>query len=413
MSHPFWEAYLSQLTSIEHLFDSPSQLDTLRHPRKIIEIDVPIKMDSGEVKHFTGFRVQHSLSRGPGKGGIRFHPSVCREETMALAALMSVKCAVAGLPFGGAKGGIAVDPAALSITERERLVRRYTSALVDEIGPHRDIPAPDVGTGPQEMAWLMDTFSVHKGDLEPAVVTGKPIGMGGSVGRKEATGVGVWLCAREAMRRMPSMANAKTVAIQGYGNVGSAAARAFTENGFSIVAIQDHTGSIHDANGIDLVALDAHIASGKTLNTFSAVQISEEDFWDVECDVLVPAALEMSITATRATRLRTKLIVEGANGPTTVDAIPLLEQAGIILVPDVLANSGGVTVSWMEWVQNLNRDIWTEKQVSEKLDQMMSKSFAEVWDEAAAKSISLRTAAFYLGVKKVVEAHKMRGLYPG
>lgn len=412
MNHPFWNAYLSQLAAIEPLFKNPERLEPLRHCRKVMEVDIPVRMDTGEIKHFEGFRVQHSLSRGPGKGGIRLHPSVCKEETAALAALMTVKCAVAGLPFGGAKGGVCVDPRALSLAERERLMRRYTSSLIEILGPYKDVPAPDVGTGPQEMAWLMDTYSVSKGETEPGVVTGKPVALGGSLGRKESTGEGVWLCAREAIKRLPTLPHGLRVAIQGYGNVGTAAARAFARNNFLVVAIQDHTGSIVNPAGLDLDKLDAHLASGRALNTFEHAENCSDDFWAVKCSVLVPAALELVITPERARRIQAQLVVEGANGPTTPEAMAILEDRGVIVVPDVLANAGGVTVSWMEWVQNLNRDIWTEAEVLEKLDRMMSRAFAEVWDAAQAHGLNLRHAAFYLGVKRVVEAHETRGLYP-
>lgn len=413
MTHPFWNAYLEQLAQVEPLFKQPTQLETLRHCRKIIEIDVPVRMDSGEVRHFQGFRVQHSLARGPGKGGIRFHPSVCKDETAALAALMTIKCAVAGLPFGGAKGGVAVDPAQLSLREKERLTRRYTSGLLEVIGPYKDVPAPDVGTGAQEMAWLMDTYSVAYGVTEPGVVTGKPVGLGGSLGRQEATGEGVWICAREALRQMPQLPFGPRVAIQGYGNVGAAAARAFARNGFNVVALQDHTGTIYHPLGLDLNALDAHLKQGRTLGSFELAQsYSADEFWQLPCSVMVPAALELVLTPERAQNLKAALVVEGANGPTTPAAMQVLADRGVLVVPDVLANAGGVTVSWMEWVQNLNRDIWTQEAVRDKLDTTMTRAFKEVWDASTSLNVSLRKAAFYLGVQRVVHAHEMRGMYP-
>lgn len=410
--HPFWDSFLAQLASIEDLIPA-RKLEHLKHPRKVVEVDVPIRMDNGVVRHFQGYRVQHSLSLGPGKGGIRYHPSVCREETAALAALMTVKCAVAGLPFGGAKGGVAVDPSTLSDAERERLTRRYTSSLLEIIGPYQDIPAPDVGTGPQEMAWIVDTYAVSKSKLEPGVVTGKPLGLGGSEGRKDATGQGVWLCAREALKRMASSSDwPKTVAVQGYGNVGASAARAFSSNGFSIVAIQDHTGSISNEHGINLRQLDAHLALGGTLANFHDAQlISEEEFWATPCSIMVPAALELALTPERAQKAQYLLVVEGANGPATPAAQAILKEKGVVVVPDVLANAGGVVVSWMEWVQNLNRDIWTAEEVQQKLDVMMSRAFAQVWKASVDYSVPLRQAAFYLGVSKVVQVHATRGLY--
>lgn len=413
MSHPFWDSYLAQLDSVADLFPTGRKaLESLTHCKRVVEVDLPVRMDDGSVRYFKGFRVQHSLSRGPGKGGIRLHPSVCREETAALAALMTIKCAVAGLPFGGAKGGISVDPAQLSAGERERLMRRYTSELMDVIGPHKDVPAPDVGSSAQEMAWVMDTYSIAMGHTEPGVVTGKPVALGGSLGRKEATGQGVWLCAREALKRLPNKLGQR-VAIQGYGNVGSSAAHAFVANGFRVVALQDHTGSIAKPSGIDLKALDAHLERGGRLGDFpGAEKIADADFWASECDVLVPAALELVIGPEQARAIRAGLIVEGANGPTRPDAEAILAERGIVVVPDVLANAGGVTVSWMEWVQNLNRDIWTEIEVMAKLDRMMSRAFDEVWRCAADHGATLRRAAIYLGARKVIDAHQTRGLYP-
>lgn len=365
------------------------------------------------MEHYQGFRVQHSLTRGPGKGGIRYHPSVCKEETAALAALMTVKCSVAGLPFGGAKGGIAVDPSKLSRGELERLTRRYTSEIMDVIGVDRDVPAPDVGTTPEIMSWVFDTYSIAKGVTIPGVVTGKPIALGGSAGRKEATGQGVWMCAREAIRRVNGLQSYNRVAIQGYGNVGSSAAHAFADGGFKVVCIQDHTGTIHRDDGIDIAALDRHIAAGGKLAEFpGAERIADADFWMADVDVLVPAAMELAIGQKEAKAIKAKLIIEGANGPTQPEAEDMLTERGIVVVPDVLANSGGVTVSWMEWVQNRDRDIWTEEEVLAKLDRMMSRAFAEVYQVAEDKDITMRRAALYLGVKKVVEAHEMRGLYP-
>lgn len=431
MSHPFWQSYLVQLEACADLLQVPrEELETLARCKRVLQVDIPVRMDDGSTKHFTGWRVQHSLTRGPGKGGVRYHPSVCLEETSALAALMTIKCAVAGLPFGGAKGGINVDPAQLSAGELERLTRRYTSEIMDLIGPHKDVPAPDVGTGAREMAWLMDTYSTAVGNTEPGVVTGKPVELGGSLGRSAATGVGVWMCAREAVDRLSRAAatgkpigaaaaarvnnsGALRVAVQGYGNVGSSAARAFAAAGMKVVALQDHTGSIFNDEGIDIGALDAHMASGSSLMSFvGANSITSDDFWSCDADILVPAALELVIDERVASMIRAFLIVEGANGPITPAADIVLNSRGILVVPDVLANSGGVTVSWMEWVQNLNRDIWTEEEVIKKLDQMMSKSFSSVWDQSIKGGYTMRQSAFVYGVKRVLDAHKMRGLYP-
>lgn len=414
LDHPFWTSFKNQLDSVSGLLGDGYDVDYLARCKKVLEVDIPVRMDDGRIEHFKGWRVQHSLSRGPGKGGIRFHPSVCAGETAALAALMSVKCAVAGLPFGGAKGGVAVDPAKLSVGELERLMRRYTSEIMDVIGPYKDIPAPDVGTGAREMAWLMDTYSVASGRTEPGVVTGKPIALGGSAGRKEATGQGVWMCAREAVAHLAKTGRSLSrVAIQGYGNVGSAAARAFHSDGFKVVAIQDHTGSIANPDGIDVPQLDRYLATGRTLSGFGGAEaISMQGFWSVDADILVPAALELVVTQEVARSLKVALVVEGANGPVCPDADTILQERGIVVIPDVLANSGGVTVSWMEWVQNLNRDIWTEDQVLAKLDQMISGAFSRVWDCSVEKGISMRRAALLIGVRQILDAHAARGLYP-
>jgi len=417
-AHPFWQAFLSQLDSAEPLLDASlaGRLESLKHCRRILEVDVPVRMDDGTVKHFKGWRVQHSLSRGPGKGGVRYHPSVCREEVSALAALMTLKCATVNLPFGGAKGGISVDPRQLSAGELERLTRRYTSEIAGFIGPEKDIPAPDVGTSAREMAWMLDTYSTGAGYTVPGVVTGKPIELGGSVGRREATGRGVWVTAREALRRMKLVTSTGplAVAIQGYGNVGAAAARSFAENGFQVVAVQDHTGTIVRSAGIDLDALDAHLTSGGKLADFRhAERIPDEDFWDVPCYVMVPAALELQVTQARAQRLKCKLLVEGANGPVCPDAEDVLNERGILVVPDVLANAGGVTVSYFEWVQNLNRDIWNLEMVNRKLDEHLTSAFAEVWNFAQDRKCSMRLAAVALGATRVLSAHATRGLYPG
>jgi glutamate dehydrogenase (NAD(P)+) len=411
----FWSAYLDLIDSIAPLLPAElqSRVDILKHCRRVLEVDIPVRMDDGRVEHFSGWRVQHNLSRGPGKGGVRLHPSVCKEEVMALSALMTIKCSAVGVPFGGAKGGICVDPSTLSLGERERMVRRYTSEIAAFIGPEKDIPAPDVGSGAQEMAWMLDTYSTGVGYTCPGVVTGKPLALGGSLGRQEATGEGVWVVAREALRRNPSMEGKKRVAIQGYGNVGKAAAHAFVRNGFIVVALQDHTGAVASRTGIDLAVLDTHVKTGGTLGNFpAAVPIFAEDFWTVETDVLVPAALELQITAKRAAHLQAKLIVEGANGPVCPEAEPILAAKGVLVAPDVIANAGGVAVSYFEWVQNLNRDVWTARHIQERLDELLTKAFAEAWDTSMARGISLRRAASLLAAERVLEAHVLRGLYP-
>lgn len=411
----FWSAYLDLIDSITPLLPAElkSRADNLKHCRRVLEVDIPVRMDDGRIEHFTGWRVQHNLSRGPGKGGVRLHPSVCKEEVMALAGLMTIKCSAVGVPFGGAKGGISVDPTKLSKGERERLIRRFTSEIAPVIGPEKDIPAPDVGSGAQEMAWMLDTYSTVVGYTCPGVVTGKPIALGGSLGRQEATGEGVWVVAREVMERAKQLAGEKRVAIQGYGNVGKAAAYAFARNGFTVVAIQDHTGTIASEYGIDLVLLDNHIKQGGVVGNFPGVQkLAQERFWEVPMDVLVPAALELQITAERAQRIGAKLIVEGANGPVCPEAEPILASRGIVVAPDIIANAGGVAVSYFEWVQNLNRDVWDASHIQQRLDGLLSKAIGDAWDASQSLQTTLRKAATLLAAQRVLEAHVLRGLYP-
>lgn len=412
--HPFWKSYLNLLDLVEPMLSEENRklLESLKSCRRSLIVDIPVLMDNGEVKHFTGYRVQHSLSRGPGKGGIRYHQSVCLEEVMALSALMTIKCATVNLPFGGAKGGITVDPSKLSLKEKEKLTRRYTSEIMNFIGPEKDIPAPDVGTSQREMAWILDTFSTSHGYTIPGVVTGKPIELGGSLGRKDATGLGVYFVTREAIKRNKDFSPNKTVAIQGYGNVGSSATKFFVQNGYKIVAIQDYNGTIINENGIDIKELDLHLSSGGKFSNYKDKVENPESFWESKAEILIPAALELQITKDRASRLNCKLIVEGANGPICPEAESVLAEKGIVVIPDVLANAGGVIVSYFEWVQNFNRDIWNETNIHQRLDEFISKSFKEVWDIATEKSCSLRMSAVFLGVTRVLEAHKTRGLYP-
>lgn len=413
-NHPFWQSYLKLLDSVEYLIPENLRhsLDSLRYCRRALSVDIPVRMDNGIVKHFAGYRVQHSLTRGPGKGGIRYHQDVCLEEVMALSALMTIKCATVSLPFGGAKGGIAVNPNELSVSELERLTRRYTSEIGNMIGPERDIPAPDVGTGQREMAWIVDTYSTAKGYTVPGVVTGKPIELGGSLGRREATGLGVYVVSREVLKKMPELSPNKTVAIQGYGNVGSVAAENFVKNGFKIVAIQDHTGTVINSNGVDIVELNKHLALGGNLSTYKDCHSAGEDFWSVECDILIPAALELQVTEERARVIKANLIVEGANGPVCPAAEGVLNERNIVVIPDVLANAGGVIVSYFEWVQNFNRDIWNEQNVLHRLDEFLSRAFAEAWEWKAKNECTFRMAAMSLGAIRILSAHKTRGLYP-
>jgi glutamate dehydrogenase (NAD(P)+) len=410
-----WGMFLEQLERVEpHLGPLAAWIDTLRHPKRCLIVDVPVRMDDGHIRHFEGFRVQHNLSRGPGKGGVRFHPDVTLSEVMALSAWMTVKNAAVNLPYGGAKGGVRVNPAELSMAELERLTRRYTSEIGSIIGPDRDIPAPDVNTNEQIMAWMMDTYSINQGSTQPGVVTGKPISMGGSLGRKDATGRGCYVVAREAMQRLGMPMEGARIAIQGFGNVGSAAARIFHDAGAKIVAIQDAAGTIANTNGINPHALLGFLNGNPRalLDYPEAEAIANADFWGVDCDLLLPAALENQITAANAGRIRAKLVVEGANGPTTPQAEDILNANGCTVLPDVLANAGGVTVSYFEWVQNASSFFWTEKDIHDRLDRVLTEAFQGIWDLAAARKVNLRTATYIMACSRVLEARALRGIYP-
>jgi len=410
-----WETYLAQVERVAPLLPKGLHryIETLRQPKRCLIVDVPIRLDSGEYAHFEGYRVQHNLSRGPGKGGLRYHPDVSLTEVMALAAWMTVKNAVVNLPYGGAKGGIRVAPDDLSRAELERLTRRYASEIGILLGPDRDVPAPDVGTDEQVMAWIMDTYSMGQGGTVLGVVTGKPVSMGGSLGRHDATGRGVVKIAREAMGRLGLPLPGARVAIQGFGNVGEAAARLFAEQGAKIVALQDHTGSIADESGLDVAAVKAHRdAAGSLRGAPGAQDLDTESFWRTRCDVMVPAALEGQLTAERARHLACRMVVEGANGPTTPDADDVLRERGITVVPDVIANAGGVTVSYFEWVQDFSSFFWSEADVNANLERIMGEAFRAVWEVHVERRIPLRTAAYVIGCTRVLEAHAVRGLYP-
>jgi glutamate dehydrogenase (NAD(P)+) len=410
-----WETYLAQIERVAPLLPKGllRYIDTLRQPKRCLTVDVPIRLDTGEYAHFEGFRVQHNLSRGPGKGGLRYHPDVSLPEVMALAAWMTVKNAVVNLPYGGAKGGVRVAPETLSRAELERLTRRYASEIAMLLGPDRDVPAPDVGTDEQVMAWIMDTYSMGQGSTVLGVVTGKPVSMGGSLGRHDATGRGVVRIAREAMGRLGAVIDGATVAIQGFGNVGEAAARLFAAQGAKIVALQDHTGSIASEAGLDLAAVKARRDTDGTLSGAPGARtIDAESFWRTPCDILVPAALEGQLTAARAETLACRIVVEGANGPTTPEADDVLRRRGIAVVPDVVANAGGVTVSYFEWVQDFSSFFWSESDVNANLERILGDAFRAVWDLHVERKIPLRTAAYVIGCTRVLEAHAVRGLYP-
>ena len=409
-----WQTYLSQVERVLPYLGGLSRwAETLRRPKRALIVDVPIEMDDGTVRHFEGFRVQHNLSRGPGKGGVRYHPQVTLEEVMALSAWMTVKNAAVGLPFGGAKGGIRVEPGELSRKELERLTRRYTSEIGIIIGPQQDIPAPDVNTNPQIMAWMMDTYSMNIGGTATGVVTGKPVQLGGSLGRVKATGRGVFVTGREAARRINLPLEGARVAVQGFGNVGSTAAELFAQAGARIVAVQDHTGAVQHPPGLDVAALQTHVQQHGGVAGFTGAQpIAREDFWDVPCDILIPAALEGQITSERAEKTTARLVLEGANGPTLTGADDILAERGVLVVPDVICNAGGVTVSYFEWVQDFSSFFWSEDEINARLDKILGGAFAHIWDTADRLRIPLRTAAFVVACERVLEARAERGLYP-
>ena len=384
----------------------------LQMPKRELTVHFPVNMEAGGTRMFTGYRVQHNTSRGPAKGGLRFHPETDIDEVRALAMWMTWKCAVVNLPFGGAKGGVVCDPKTLTRAELEDLTRRYTTEISLIIGPNSDIPAPDVGTNGQIMAWLMDTYSMHAGHTVNAVVTGKPLSIGGSEGRLDATGLGVVLTTEEAFGKQDRQLDAATVAIQGFGNVGGAAARLFHRRGARIVAVSDVAGGITNAHGLDIPALVAHVSrTGSVVGFAESEPVSNADILETACDVLVPAALQGQITGENAARVRAKMVVEGANGPTTPDGDAILHDRGILLVPDVLANAGGVTVSYFEWVQDIQSFFWSEDEVNERLARIMKRAFAEVWAAGEKHSVDLRTAAYIVGVG-VAEATLTRGIYP-
>ena len=409
-----WGIYLEQIDRVTPYLGSLSRwVETLKRPKRILVVDVPIELDNGTVAHFEGYRVQHNMSRGPGKGGVRFHQDVTLSEVMALSAWMSVKNAAVNLPFGGAKGGIRVNPKTLSRSELERLTRRYTSEIGLIIGPTKDIPAPDVNTNEQIMAWMMDTWSMNTGTATTGVVTGKPLALGGSLGRKEATGRGVFTVGEEAAQRIGLQLPGARVAVQGLGNVGGVAARLFAQAGSRVVAVQDHEGTVYNEAGLDVPALLAHAAEhGSVVGFAGAEALASDRFWSVPCDILVPAALEQQITAVNAGQIQAKLVIEGANGPTTPEADDILAERGILLVPDVVANAGGVTVSYFEWVQDFSSFFWSEDEINARLVRLMREAFAAVWQTAEQHRVSLRTATFIIACTRMLQARELRGLYP-
>ncbi len=385
----------------------------LREPQRQLIVNFPVKLDDGSVQVFQGYRVQHNLNRGPAKGGIRFHPQVSLSEVKALAMWMTWKCAVAGIPFGGAKGGVIVDPTRLSRNELERLTRRYASEISVLIGSERDIPAPDVNTTPQVMAWIMDTVSMSRGYSIPAVVTGKPISVGGSQGRSAATGRGCAMVAQQACSRLGLDPHRLTVAVQGFGNVGSTAAQLMAEDGFSIRAVSDWAGGVLSETGLDIPALIEHVhGTGSVIGFPGTRPISNPDLLEAPVDVLVPAALENQITAANAGRVQASLILEGANGPTTPDADDILRKRGVTVVPDIVTNAGGVIVSYFEWVQDLQSFFWEENEINDRLERILTVAFNSSWDASQSLGVPLRLGAYAVAVKRVAEATSDRGIFP-
>jgi glutamate dehydrogenase (NAD(P)+) len=414
-AHPTFDMAQRQFDLVADVLEIPEgDRGWLKYPKRALTVACPVRLDDGSTRVFAGYRVQHHFALGPTKGGLRYHPDVTLGEVAALALWMSWKCALAGLPYGGAKGGVCVDPRALSAGELERLTRRYTQELVNFIGPQTDIPAPDVGTNEQVMAWLMDTYSTHAGHAVPAVVTGKPVHLGGSLGRREATGRGVAYLAGRAMDTIGLEASGATAVVQGFGNVGAVAAQSLVKQGLRIIAVSDVGGGLHNPRGIDLRQLEAWFAQHRTVVGFpEAEPLANADLLTLPCDVLVPAALERQITAENAGQLRCRVLAEGANGPTTPEADEILNRRGdIFVVPDILCNAGGVVVSYFEWVQDLQSFFWSEGEVMDKLFRILEGAFQNTHQLAKKRNLPMRTAALSLGIKRVWEAKKSRGLFP-
>ena len=409
-----WEMARSQLRRVARLIDvGESMLNVLSECKKAVVVSVPTRMDDGSVEVFEGYRVVHNVARGPSKGGLRYHPGVTLEETKALSMWMTWKCALMGLPFGGAKGGIVCDPKRLKIAELERMTRRYTSEIINLIGPEVDIPAPDVGTSPREMAWIFDTYSMNKGFSVLGVVTGKPLEVGGSLGRTEATARGAAFCIREALRKQDRGVEGRRVVVQGFGNVGRNLAEILAEDGAVIIALSDSSGGIHNPKGIDVAAAAAHkLEAGALQGLADCDDVTNDELLLLECDVLAPCALEQVITRDNAANVRAGIVCEGANGPVTPGGDRILEERGILVLPDVLANAGGVVVSYFEWVQGLQEYFWKESEVNAKLNDIITRAFAETWRMHEERSLPMRDGAYAIAVGRVAEATITRGLYP-
>ncbi|HEX8997587.1 MAG TPA: Glu/Leu/Phe/Val dehydrogenase [Ktedonobacterales bacterium] len=411
--NPFAEAVAQFDAAAEQLNLSQELRAILRAPKRELTVNFPVRMDDGRVEMYTGYRVQHNINRGPAKGGIRFDANVSLDEVRALAMWMTWKCAVVNIPFGGAKGGVIVDPRKLSRTELERLTRRYATEIAGVIGPESDIPAPDVNTNPQVMAWIMDTYSMHKGYSVPAVVTGKPLSVGGSEGRMEATGRGVFVVTREACKALNIELKGARVIVQGFGNVGSITARLLHEAGCRVISLSDIYGAVYNPDGIDVSLALRFVQEHGTLKDLPGTQaLDSKAALELPCDILIPAALEGQITYQNAGKIDAKLVVEAANGPTTTDADAILRERGIPVVPDILANAGGVTVSYFEWVQDLQHFFWAEDEINQRLEHIMTRSFAAVQAKREEQNCDYRMAAYLLAVARVAEATQVRGIYP-
>jgi glutamate dehydrogenase (NAD(P)+) len=410
--NPF-EAMMSRFDRAAELLDlEPGIYKVLRHPEKQIITSIPVMLDNGDVEVFTGIRVLYNTSRGPAKGGIRFDLNVSLDEVTALAAWMTWKCAVVNIPFGGAKGGVVCDPLKMSVGELERLTRRYTASIFQTLGPDSDVPAPDVNTNERVMAWIMDTYSMRVGHTVTAVVTGKPVEMGGSQGRREATGRGCMIVTKEALAHLGMPLKGATVVVQGFGNVGSVAAQLLQREGCKIIGISDRTGGLVNTKGIDVDDAIAHVKQHKTLDGYNkGDRMTNEQLLTQECDVLLPAALENVITSKNASQIKAKIICEGANGPTTAAADAMLDEKGIFVIPDILANAGGVTVSYFEWVQDRGGYFWTEQTVNDRLREIMEQSFKAVLDLSRQHKVNMRTAAYMLSISRVATVHRLRGIY--
>ena len=396
---------------------SDSDIEAIKYPERELKVSIPVRMDDGTTHVFQGYRIQHSTSRGPAKGGIRFHPDVSADEVRALAAWMTFKCAVVNIPYGGGKGGVVCDQTKLTENEIRAITRRYTAAIAPLIGPEQDIPAPDVGTNAAVMGWIMDTYSMLKGHCIHGVVTGKPLELGGALGRNDATGRGVMFTTHNILGKLDISAEGTTVAVQGAGNVGSVTAKLLYQSGMKVVAISDVSGGIYNPEGLDIPAILAYLAADrrnllKDFNEEGTIHISNEELLELDVTVLIPAALENQINADNADKIKAKLIVEAANGPVASEADPVLTEKGILIVPDILANAGGVVVSYFEWVQNIQSVSWTEDEVNNKLREIMDAAFASVWDLAQEKHTTLRMGAYLIALKRVVDAKSARAIWP-